>query len=199
MPRRSDAKERLVEAAREVVYRQGWSATTLAHVAEQAQIPLGNLYYHFRSKDALASAVIGSRRADLDAMVETCEEHDDPVDRLVAFLDGSISMRDDVARSGCPYATLAGELEKTEGTLAAEAGALVGMQVDWATEQFKAMGKGRRSRALALELIAGAQGASVLTHALGDATIMRTRLRALQRWVREQVSSPARRVANRVR
>jgi AcrR family transcriptional regulator len=39
------------------MYRQGASATTLADVAQAADVPLGNVYYYFKTKDDLILVV----------------------------------------------------------------------------------------------------------------------------------------------
>ena len=51
-------RDRLVEAATIMFYQHGVTCTTLADIAERAEVPLGNIYYHFRTKDALVEAVI---------------------------------------------------------------------------------------------------------------------------------------------
>jgi len=51
-------RDRLIEAAKAKFYQQGVACTTLADIAQQAQVPLGNVYYHFRTKEALVEAVV---------------------------------------------------------------------------------------------------------------------------------------------
>jgi AcrR family transcriptional regulator len=51
-------RDRLIEAAKTLFYQQGVTSTTLADIAERAMVPLGNVYYHFRTKDALIEAVV---------------------------------------------------------------------------------------------------------------------------------------------
>ncbi len=51
------AREALAEAALELFYRQGVASTSLAEIAGAAGVPTGNVYYHFRTKDALVEAV----------------------------------------------------------------------------------------------------------------------------------------------
>ncbi|MBO0730160.1 MAG: helix-turn-helix transcriptional regulator, partial [Acidimicrobiaceae bacterium] len=46
-------RERLVAAARDVCHRQGVEKTTLADIAEAADVPVGNVYYYFKTKDDL--------------------------------------------------------------------------------------------------------------------------------------------------
>ena len=54
-------RERLVGAARQMLYEHGVEKTTLADIAAAAGVPLGNVYYYFRTKDALVSAVLDAR------------------------------------------------------------------------------------------------------------------------------------------
>ena len=55
-------RDRLIEAAKAKFYQQGVTRTTLADIAQQAQVPLGNVYYHFRTKGALVQAVVQARK-----------------------------------------------------------------------------------------------------------------------------------------
>ena len=50
MPRISDKRERLISAADTLIHRQGFYRTTLAHIAEEAKVPLGNVYYYFQDQ-----------------------------------------------------------------------------------------------------------------------------------------------------
>lgn len=43
-------RERLVTAARQVLYEQGVEKSALADVAEAADVPLGNVYYYLRPR-----------------------------------------------------------------------------------------------------------------------------------------------------
>jgi TetR/AcrR family transcriptional regulator, transcriptional repressor for nem operon len=57
---RPGKRDRLVAGARETIYRQGFEATTIADIAEASDVPLGNVYYYFKSKDELVAAAIDS-------------------------------------------------------------------------------------------------------------------------------------------
>ena len=41
-----------------LLHEQGVQRTTLAEVAEHADVPAGNVYYYFKTKDELVAAVI---------------------------------------------------------------------------------------------------------------------------------------------
>jgi AcrR family transcriptional regulator len=57
---RPGKRDRLIAGARETIHRQGVEATTLADIAEASGVPLGNVYYYFKSKDELVAAAIDS-------------------------------------------------------------------------------------------------------------------------------------------
>jgi TetR/AcrR family transcriptional repressor of nem operon len=57
---RPGKRDRLVAGARETIHRQGVEATTLADIAEASDVPLGNVYYYFKTKDELVAAAIDS-------------------------------------------------------------------------------------------------------------------------------------------
>lgn len=62
--KRSGAKatkwERLVHAAAECFREGGIRATTIKIIAERANVPIGNVYYYFKTKEDIASAVVAS-------------------------------------------------------------------------------------------------------------------------------------------
>jgi AcrR family transcriptional regulator len=57
---RPGKRDRLVAGAREAIHRQGVEATTLADIAEASGVPLGNVYYYFKSQGELVAAAIDS-------------------------------------------------------------------------------------------------------------------------------------------
>jgi AcrR family transcriptional regulator len=174
-------RTRLLAAAREVVHRQGFRTTTIADVANAAGVPLGNVYYHFRTKDDLGLTLIAEHRAELEASFAQWEgSFDTPEKRLRALVASVREMRDDVARWGCPRGSLCQELEKGEGPLAEAASGLLRAQVDFAARQFRALGHGARSRTLAYDLIASLQGASLLAQALRSPDALASALRRIE-------------------
>jgi hypothetical protein len=62
------------------------------------------------------------------------------------------------------------------------AAALMQVQLDWAEQQFQAMGR-RDAHYLAVELLVGYQGSAVLTNALGQPDLMTRQARRLEKWI----------------
>ena len=44
---------------------QGIEKTTLADIAQAADVPVGNIYYYFKTKDELVRAVVGGVRGQI--------------------------------------------------------------------------------------------------------------------------------------
>jgi TetR/AcrR family transcriptional regulator, transcriptional repressor for nem operon len=175
-------RERLTVAAREVLHRQGVEATTLADIAAAADVPVGNVYYYFKTKDELVAAAIGSHEEMMSGAFAELSRHRTPRARLRAYVRMLTDQRDLVAASGCPQGSLCSELDKRGDALAGECGQLMAMPIDWAEKQFREMGR-RDARDLAVALIASYQGISLLTNTFRDPELMVREGKRLERWI----------------
>src|SRR5277367_4327707 len=138
-----DKRPALVAAALRLFREQGLGATTLAHVATRSKVPIGNVYYYFKTKETLAEAVIASHVDALHALFAALEEkHREPIDRLRALVLAPLGDAKDVVQFGCPHGSLCQELEKLgEGAPLADAGVqLLAAYVEWAKKQFASLG-----------------------------------------------------------
>lgn len=180
--RRQDKRERLIAAACQVMYAQGVEKTTLADVAAAAGIPLGNVYYYFKTKDDLLQAVIETRLHEIGAMLAAIEAaHATPRERLKALFGALAEQSALIARHGCPHGSLCQELGKrADGP--GPAAELIRVPVDWAERQFQAMGS-PDPRDLAVEVIARYQGTALLTSTLRDPSLMEGESRRVARWI----------------
>jgi TetR/AcrR family transcriptional regulator, transcriptional repressor for nem operon len=173
----------LVTAARDLVHRQGIARTTLAEIADAADVPVGNVYYYFKTKDEIVSAVVGAHSDQLRAAFAELErDHTAPADRLVAFVDLQAGWAGAAPpQYGCPYGTLSTELAKQPEPDPLTA-TLLELQLDWLEEQFRAMGR-PDPRDLAVQLLVAWQGSAVLTSALGQPELMATEAQRLREWI----------------
>ena len=62
--RKPGKRERLVAGAREVIHQLGVEKTTIADIAQAAEVPAGNVYYYYKTKDELVAAAIDSHPTD---------------------------------------------------------------------------------------------------------------------------------------
>ncbi|PXX57899.1 TetR family transcriptional regulator [Nocardia tenerifensis] len=175
-------RERLGTAAARVFHEQGVEKTTIAHIATAADVPLGNVYYYFKTKDQLVQAAIGAHDQALNALIEQLEQLSTPQDRLKALIGGWVDERETAARFGCPSGTLAAELDKRADGLDRELADVMRRLVDWAEAQFEAMGR-VDAKELAVALIAAYQGISLLTNTFREPELMEREGERLARWI----------------
>jgi TetR/AcrR family transcriptional repressor of nem operon len=175
-------RERLIDAARNIFHRQGTEATTLADIAAAADVPVGNVYYYFKTKDELVAAAIGSHEEMMSSAFAELSKHRTPRARLRAYIHMLTDQRDLVAMSGCPQGSLCSELDKRGDELAADCAQLMAIPIDWAEQQFREMRR-RDARELAVALIASYQGIALLTNTFRDPEMMVREGKRLERWI----------------
>jgi TetR/AcrR family transcriptional repressor of nem operon len=175
-------RERLVEAAARVLHEQGVERTTLADIAAAADVPVGNVYYYFKTKDQLVEAAIGAHARSLQALTATLDAGPTPQDRLKALVHGWVEQRELAARLGCPFGSLASELDRRNDGLDRVAADVMRLLVDWAERQFREMGRADADE-LAITLVAAYQGMSLLTNTFHDPEIMTVQGRRLAEWI----------------
>lgn len=85
-------KERIVAAAVDLFYRQGYNATSLRQIADEVGLQVGSLYNHMSSKEQLLFDIMRGVMTELLDHTETemAAAGDDPLARLLAFLRASI-------------------------------------------------------------------------------------------------------------
>ncbi|MEU9131966.1 TetR/AcrR family transcriptional regulator [Kitasatospora sp. NPDC048540] len=180
--RSSGKRERLAAAAAQVLHEQGVEQTTLADIARAADVPVGNVYYYFKTKNELVEAAIDAHAQGLAALIGALDTLETPQDRLKALLNGWIEQRELTARHGCPTGSLASELDKRADGLDRAVAKVIEALIDWAEQQFRAMGR-EDARELAVALVAAYQGISLLTNTLRDPELMAVEGRRLERWI----------------
>ncbi|MGW5464341.1 TetR/AcrR family transcriptional regulator [Streptomyces sp. NPDC003996] len=184
-PRRSGPggkRERLVKAAVQVFHEQGVEKTTLGDIARTAEVPVGNVYYYFKTKDQLVEAAVDAHCEQLEALTDRLDALPDPAARLKALVAGWVDQRETAARFGCPFGTLATELDKRDDGLDRAAAKVMRALLDWVESQFAQLGRADAA-ALAVELVAAYQGMSVLTNTLRDPGLMAAQGERLQSWI----------------
>jgi TetR/AcrR family transcriptional repressor of nem operon len=179
---RSGKRERLIAGARHVLHEQGVETTTLADIADAADVPVGNVYYYFKTKDELVAAAIDAHARDIQTSLASLDRHRTPKARLKAFVRLLVDQRELTARYGCPQGTLCSELDKRDDGLASASAELIRLPIEWSEREFRAMGR-RDARDLAIALIAAYQGIALLTNTLRDPELMTREGRRLERWI----------------
>lgn len=179
---RSGKRERLVLAAVQILHQQGVETTTLADIAKAADVPVGGVYYYFKTKDDVIAAVVQAHTQQTKRALAQIEAHEpSPKGRLKNLMTEFAAQSETIARFGCPLGSLSSELDKRdeEPSPGAE---LMRTPINWMEEQFRAIGRDDAPQ-LALELMAAYEGSALLANTLRDPGILTSAAARLNGWI----------------
>src|SRR3954469_16715628 len=123
MGRVSDAKERLMEAVKELIWTGSYGATTIDQICDKAGVKRGSFYYFFDSKAELAETAIEedwqTKRPGLDSMFSPTVP---PLERLEKYCEFNYQFQNEIlAKCGCvlgfPLFSLGAEVSTQEARL----------------------------------------------------------------------------------
>ena len=180
---KNDKRTRLVEAANQLFHEQGVSNTTLANIAQLADVPLGNVYYYFKSKDSIVLAVIEYRRRMMQREFEELNTIPNHLERLTSLIKKLVEKKDHTATYGDSLGSLCQELGRQGGAIADAASSLMKDALSWCETQFRALGKEEQAKKLAFNLVSGLQGLSLLTLTFRSPEFMDEQSNYLIDWV----------------
>lgn len=180
----TNKRERLVTAAIKQFHLKGIVGTSLADVARAADVPAGNVFYYFKTKDDLVRAVADRWCSLLSGYLQEMDGRGDPMLRIEGFINQACALGDMYVTLGCPFAGLTRDLRQEGGSLAADAARIYSVQAAWLENQFAASGFSHDSaRAHTRFLMAGYHGAMLLAHAQGDRALIEAEVESLKRWL----------------
>jgi len=181
--RRPGKRERLIAAASRLLHEQGVERTTLADIAKAADVPAGNVYYYFKTKDEVIAAVIEAHVQQIKATLASIEAcHRSPKTRLKAFVREVTAQSEIVAQFGCPLGSLCSELDKRVTEPGLPTAELMRLPIEWAEGQFRSLGRAD-ARDLAFDLLAAYEGSALLANTMRDPTVLSGAARRLDRWI----------------
>lgn len=123
MGRTSDAKDRLMESAGELLHEKGFNAVGISEICERAGVNKGSFYYFFPSKRKLALDVVDSWwHGSREFLEETLLGEEPPLDRLRHYFDRLhehhvASCREHGRQVGCPLGNMALEVSTQDSLL----------------------------------------------------------------------------------
>ena len=116
MPRVSDMKKRLMDAAMELMWLNGYGAASVDAICEQAGAKKGSFYYFFKSKSELAAAALEAdwtaKKAQMDSIFSPTVPPLERLERYFDFVHGRLAELQSKCGSilGCPYVSVGSEV-----------------------------------------------------------------------------------------
>jgi TetR/AcrR family transcriptional regulator, transcriptional repressor for nem operon len=178
-----DKRTRLIETAAKLAYQRGFANTALSGIAQEAGVPLGNIYYYFKTKAEIGEAIIARQVAAFEAQRIDWERAETPKGRLRALVQTTIDNREMLAQRGCPIGSLCAELHKGDSVLAEAARRPFAKLLAWMESQFEALDKGEEKQGLALHLLSALQGVSLLANSFHDPDLVISEGDRLKTWI----------------
>lgn len=199
-PERGDARTRLLEAARDVIRRKGFAATTVDDLCREAGVTKGAFFHHFKSKDALGVAAAGFWAETTGALFEAAPYHapDDPLERVLAYIAFRRAIiSDDIPAFTCLVGTLAQEVHATAPDIRDAAAASIFGHAETLEADIEAAMAARRivpdgwdAASLARHFQAVLQGGFILAKAGNDPDLARESVDHLERYVCQLFNRP---------
>ena len=175
---RSEATRRkIIDSAVDLINELGYPAAGLGDIIERAELTKGALYYHFDSKEALATAIIEEGSETVLSSFRGAGRSGSPAMENVihgSFVVTDVLTVDRVSRAGA-------RLLRTFGSFNPAAKSTLQILVDELTEHIaKAIAEGDLRAGLdagstAAGIVAGMAGAELLSSALADGADLRSR------------------------
>jgi TetR/AcrR family transcriptional regulator, lmrAB and yxaGH operons repressor len=169
MGQRSDAKLKMIKAARQLIRERGYHATAMSDVLELSAAPRGSVYFHFPGgKTQLAVEAAKEYAREQAGLIERAAEGSDSAVELVsAYVTRA---RENLIKSnyteGCTIAPLVLEGARESDQLANAVSAAFSLIMESLAFQFAFFGMGRASaRELAEAVVSGVEGALVTARA----------------------------------
>jgi TetR/AcrR family transcriptional repressor of nem operon len=116
MPRVSDMKERLMDAAMDLIWENSYGATSVDAICDRAGAKKGSFYYFFKSKSELAAAALedcwNKKKAEMDSIFSPTIP---PLDRFDRYFDFVHDRLEEVQKNcgsilGCPFISVGSEV-----------------------------------------------------------------------------------------
>ena len=123
MGRVSDAKEKLMEAVKELIWTGSYGTTTIDQICDKAGVKRGSFYYFFDSKAELAETALDEdwerRRPELDALFSPTVP---PLERFKKYCEFNYQFQKEIQAKcgcvlGCPLFSLGAEVTTQEARL----------------------------------------------------------------------------------
>ena len=194
--RSSRVRERILDAASQLIMQDGFSATSVDAVLASAGASKGAFFHHFPSKEALGCAVVERYAADDIALIErllseAADASSNPAEQYLSFLRAyeDVAEQLPLEQTGCLFASFAYDRLPADGAtrdvIAAATGtwrALVRGKVE---EALAARGASADvdAAALADQLFVVYEGGLVLARITGEPGLLTTQLAQYRRHV----------------
>src|SRR5688572_1233837 len=123
MGRVSDAKQRLLEAAMDLIWTRSYGAVSVDDICERAGVKKGSFYYFFKSKDELVAAALDAKWEEIRPAYDRMFSASKPaLERLRDAFEYAYDRQKELAEKhgcvlGCPFSSIGTEVIAADKTV----------------------------------------------------------------------------------
>ena len=119
---RGTGKERILKVASELFYRQGYNATGIQQIIDEAGVAKGTFYTHFKTKDDLGLAYMRKRTNDeITHLKNVLSEIKDPHEKYLQFNQIMKEWMISTNHRGCAFSNMTAEVPDGNSPIRKEA------------------------------------------------------------------------------
>ena len=118
MKKGEESRQRLIECAAKLFWKNGYSATGISEILRQTDLPKGSFYFYFKSKDDLATAVTEYYQKILLEQFQNSSQGNDWESFIEEIFDYLFGRATGQTFAGCPYAVMGMETALSKPALA---------------------------------------------------------------------------------
>jgi AcrR family transcriptional regulator len=107
----SQARQRIMDTARDLFYRNGYRATGINEIIRKAGVAKATFYAHFPAKESLALAYVKSLNQEEMQVIENgIRKYVGPYEKLIGLLEFLIPWAQERDYRGCAYLNMSSEI-----------------------------------------------------------------------------------------
>ncbi len=177
-------RQHIIEATDDLLYRKGFNLMSFSDIANTANVPRGNLYYYFKTKNEVLDAVIKHRLIRTSQMLQDWDRMlPDPLERLKRFARIPVNEMQNIIQYGCPMGSLNTELGKVQYDLKQLSQQQFDVFRSWLVRQFTQWLPHANADALAIHLLVRTQGIATMAHVYEDPQLIEREVTSIDHWL----------------
>ncbi len=183
MAKQNEKRDILIATAAGLFWHRGYSVTSLADIAASSGVPLGNIYYYFKTKTELAKGVADIFVTETEEMLaEIVALDQDPRRRLQLLVDRLAQSLKSRVEHGCPIALGVRDFRNESPEAANRAAEAFSLLIGFIGRELGRSGI-RPSTALGIarNAVTEWQGGIMLAHGLRDPAVLAESFRRIER------------------
>ena len=176
--------EKIIDAAKLVFHKNGFPATEIADIVDEAKISKSEFEECFSSTEDVCLKVLKSYAKESKRTFRAYDENENTRQRLSMLLDAYYEDAENLSQNGCPIFNLYYDVREMDNELSETVTEILEMQHEWIDEQFIIMLKTESAVDQGDRLMAAISGLLMLVKLTGNEQMFKNQIIQLRSWIR---------------